>query len=91
MTFHTAVIGNGQYEFEPSPDADKYSSPKYQRKMMAEDFENLEEAIQLVSDDGKAKSSFRMEEELIHHYLMALLVCNTINVVTREDKSVYES
>ena len=35
--------------------------------------------------------TMKNEEELVHHYLMALMVCNTVNIVKRDGKMIYES
>lgn len=45
----------------------------------------------MESIDKKKRIVLKVEEELIHHYLMALLACNTVNVVVRDEKRIYES
>ena len=45
----------------------------------------------MQSNDGKDEIIVRSRAELSHFYLLALLVCNTVNIVKREERMVYES
>jgi hypothetical protein len=89
MTFHSAAIGQQLYQFALTDD--HYSSDNFQARHHTKEPLKLERPILLQSDDKEAVISMGCEQELNHHYLLALLTCNTINAVLKEGSIIYES